>query len=219
VSRCAAASVDDVGLVRCSDKLRSEMIQKTQLGIKIEKFVKSGSLVPDELVREVVLSQLQSCDADRQGFILDGFPRNLSQAQFLDSSYENKIIGVNIMLDRDVTIQKLLGRRLCSRCHGNFNTAHVVNGLFDMPSILPMKEDCAKFNDTNSPGTECKLIRRDDDTPAIIANRLNDFEQNNAALLAHFRDRRLLMDFQVRKGVKDTDQLFREMENFAASCT
>lgn len=182
------------------------MKKSSSLGNRISQYLKTGSLVPDDLVNEVVLEHLHACDAQKKGILLDGFPRTLSQAKFLDDNYKEKLTAVNIVLDRDVTVQKLLGRRLCTVCGGSFNVAHIVDAQFDMPAILPDKRTC-KMGDACVPNLVC----RDDDSPEIIANRLKDFEKNIEPLLAHYRAKNSLKEFTVKKGIKDTDQLFEMM--------
>jgi adenylate kinase len=188
--------------------MRDEMRSGTDTGKRIESFVKSGALVPDALVNHLVLNALAAADRDTRGLILDGFPRTLSQAEFLERNYQGHLVAVNIILDRDVTIQKLLGRRICTTCGGSFNTAHIVRDEYDMPAILPSSETCKRVP------CEPKLVCRDDDTPQIIATRLNDFEKNVDPLLKFYRQRNLLLDFVVKKGIKDSDQLGTALDSF-----
>lgn len=189
--------------------MRDEIKSGSDLGKQIESFVKGGKLIPDKVVNEFVLNALRNSDETNKGLLLDGFPRNLSQAEYLEKNYKGHVIAVNIILDREVTIQKLLGRRLCTKCGGSFNTAHIVKDHYDMPAILPSKESC-KFGESCEP----TLISRDDDTPEIITNRLNDFEKNIDPLLKFYRERSLLLDFVVHKGIKDTGMLWHKMESF-----
>ena len=82
----------------------------------------------------------------KDGYILDGFPRTIDQAKYLDKyikESDNKLISpINIILDKEIAIRKLLGRRNCKTCGESFNIAHIVEGMYDMPAILPNKEKC-----------------------------------------------------------------------------
>jgi adenylate kinase len=122
---------------------------------------------------------------------------------------EKKLIAVHIMLDREVTIQKLLGRRLCKTCAKSFNTAHIVERGFDMPAILPDQKTC-QFTRGNQ---KCEPIfeRRDDDTAQVIEKRLEDFDARNNCILEFYRERNALRSFEVKKGVKDVDSLWKAM--------
>ena len=190
--------------------MRQEISNNTAFGQTIAPIVRSGGLVGDDLIADLVLQHLPLCDQRQQGFILDGFPRTLIQAKTLSSAYKEDVIAVNIVLDRQVTIAKLLGRRLCKTCGGSFNTAHIVEGDYDMPAILPNPKTCRMG------ANNCKvdLIQRDDDRQEIIEQRLQTFENNIEPILQYYQAKNRLLHFQVKKGVKDIDRLWLAMSSF-----
>jgi adenylate kinase len=185
----------------------------TILGLQIAPLLKAGKLVPDHLVNSIVLDVLSKYDKDGYSFILDGFPRTVNQAQFLHTEYANKqkhpLVAVNITLNEDVTIQKLLGRRICSKCKQNFNVAHIVRNSYDMPAILPTQASCPE----KRVAEECakEFITRDDDSYEIIQQRLKDYQTKVHPLLQFYADQKALVNFEVYKGVKDVDALFHAM--------
>ena len=127
----------------------------------------AGKLVSDETVNQIVLDALSSKNKD--GFILDGYPRTIEQAKFLHQHFvlpnRSPILAINITLDRDVTIQKLLGRRFCRTCGGSFNIASIMDRGFDMPAILPNSKNCPFFTQGKC---EPQMVKRNDDTHEVI---------------------------------------------------
>ncbi len=189
--------------------MRHEMKIQSPMGMNISRFVNSGKLIPDDVVNGFVAQALK--DMGNRGFILDGYPRTRSQALFLENNYcsAHNVVAVNIVLDRKIIIEKLLGRKICGKCGGNFNTAHIVNDQFDMPAIMPDKDHCIL-------GVHCKpeLVSRIDDTSETIMTRLLDYERNMGPLLQFYEERNQLLSFYVEKGVKDTPKLWKAMHEF-----
>lgn len=174
--------------------------------------LKSGKLVSDEIVNHIIKEELREVQSNQKGFILDGFPRTLSQARYLNTMYsceKKEIFAINITLDREVTVAKLLGRVQCRTCGRPFNTANIVDRGFDMPAILPDRETCPQ----NTLWTQCDPIfdRRDDDTVTTIQTRLAEFDSLNQNILHFYSSRNCLRNFDVRRGIKDTDDLWKLM--------
>ena len=158
----------------CSgDLLRQAVSQGTDLGKKAKSFMDKGDLVPDNLVSQLILERISQPDVE-DGFILDGYPRNINQATELDrmlSSNQHRIDQV-IYLDanQEIIIQRLTGRRLCSGCQANFHTKN-------MP---PKKEGICDY---------CggKLYRRADDNEQTIKNRLKVYHQETSSVIDYYR--------------------------------
>lgn len=168
----------------------------------------AGHLIPDQLANDLVIDTISNAfeKGTYKGILLDGYPRTVEQAKFFDESYvvhnKNPLKVVDIKLDNKVAVAKLLGRRICSACSGSYNTAHIVTDGYDMPAILPNASTCKL-------GSMCKqdLVKRDDDTEATIATRLDQHEKNSQPILEYYTKQGVLQTFNVYKGVKDVDAL------------
>lgn len=170
----------DHGLPQVStgDLLRRAVADKTPLGLKAKQAMDAGELVSDDVVLGMIKERIAQADA-RRGFVLDGFPRNTSQALSLDAL----LAELGLTLDRvvlmdvdfDILMKRLTGRRTCS------TTGAVLNIYFSSPAEL---EACR-----NSGG---ELLQRDDDNEATIRNRLQVYERQTAPLVDYYTKKGLL---------------------------
>ena len=171
---------NDHGLPQVStgDLLRRAVADKTPLGLKAKKVMDAGELVSDEIVLGMIKERLAQPDAKR-GFILDGFPRNASQANSLDTLLaELKLTLDRVVLmdvDFEILMKRLTGRRTCS------TTGAVLNVYFSSPAEL---EACRKSGG--------ELLQRDDDNEATIRNRLQVYERQTAPLVDYYKKKGLL---------------------------
>ena len=167
--------------ISTGDIFREEIKKGSELGKKVEGYLKKGELVPDEIVIEVVREKIKSLD----NFILDGFPRTVNQAIALDKMVKIDAI-IKINAHSEVLIEKISGRRICSnpKCDGNYNIAGVhktINGIeYILPPLLP-KEDM-KCDKCGSP-----LIQRDDDKPEVVRERLRIYEEQSRPVLDYYK--------------------------------
>lgn len=192
-------------ILSTGDMIRSEIVNNTKLGREAKEASEKGLLVPDSLVTEVVLSKLE--DSSRvnynDGFILDGYPRTLNQARTLS---EHDLLSpttvVNVDLAQDVIIEKLLGRRVCSKCGTSYNLANVidVDRGYNMPAMLPLK------------GCLNTLEKRADDTLEVIQRRLEIYEKETGPLIEWYEERGLLVHFKVKNGMKDLPSLIKKIK-------
>jgi adenylate kinase len=159
--------VDEYGVehVTTGDALRANKDVETEHGTPRE-YMEAGELVPDPVVNEIVETAL----ADADGFVLDGYPRNLSQAEYLDDITDLDLVAL-LDVDRSELVERLTGRRVCSECGANY---HV------------------EFNPPEEPGVcdECggDLIQRDDDNEETVKERLNVFEENTQPVIDYYED-------------------------------
>ena len=164
--------------VSTGDLLRKAVADKTPLGLRAKKIMDAGELVSDEIVLGMIKGRLAAADAKR-GFLLDGFPRNTSQADSLDTlltTLELKLDSVVLMdVEFDILMKRLTGRRTCSK------TGAVLNIYFSSPAEL---EACKKAGG--------ELLQRDDDKEATIRNRLQVYERQTAPLIDYYTKRGLL---------------------------
>ena len=144
------------------------------------KFVEKGLLVPDSIVNKIVEKALKDKRCSK-GFILDGYPRTIDQADFLEGSLQNlqKKIGmvINLAASEDTIISRLAARRLCSKCGAGYNIV----------TMKPKKEGiCDKCGS--------HLIQRKDDQPETIKKRVNVYNKDTAPVLEYFRKRGLISE-------------------------
>ncbi|MFH1397830.1 MAG: adenylate kinase [Candidatus Omnitrophota bacterium] len=158
--------------ISTGDLLRQNVANNTSLGTQAKDFMNKGALVPDELVTQMLIDRLDQPDIEK-GFILDGYPRNLTQAKRLDEVLEDKRSSINkvIYLDASepVIIQRITGRLVCRFCSANF---HVKN----MPPKKSMVCDHC--------GGE--LYQRSDDKEETIKKRLEVYRQEVTCLIDYY---------------------------------
>jgi adenylate kinase len=164
--------------ISTGDLLRKAVADKTPLGQRAKRLMDAGELVPDDVVLGMIKGRIGAADAKR-GFILDGFPRNTSQADSLDTllaTLDLKLDCVVLMdVDFDILMKRLTGRRTCSK------TGAVLNIYFSSPAEL---EACKKAGG--------ELVQREDDNEETIRNRLQVYERQTAPLVDYYTQKGLL---------------------------
>lgn len=162
--------------ISTGDMLRAAVREGTDLGRKAAELMAAGSLVPDDIMIGIVDERLGSDDTTQRGYILDGFPRTVDQAEALAKITSERPLDVVVDLDvpQDVVLARLAGRRVCSDCAANYSV--------DAPPRYGWVCD-------NCGGD---VVQRDDDTPAAIEKRLAAYEEKTAPLIAWYRERGLL---------------------------
>lgn len=200
----SAEMVKKYGIPQIStgDMLRSAVKAGTPLGRQAQEYMKKGELVPDMLVIELIRERIQQADAAK-GFILDGFPRTVPQAQSLDKMLESMNIYLSSVLKIEVgkaiLLKRLTGRRVCTGCGATFN----------IDTMKPQKEGvCDKC------GKE--LIQRPDDRPETIENRLMVYQKDTAPLIEFYEKKSLLRRVQCEGEYDDVlTRLFAALEKVA----
>src|SRR3990170_5756510 len=180
--------------ISTGDILRANVRSKTQLGLKAKEFMDKGSLVPDDIVVGMVVARINEEDA-RAGFILDGFPRNINQAEVLEKTLSSmgKSIGsvIGIEVDRKELVRRLSGRRVCRKCGASY---HVI---FSPPVNIGMCDKC---------GSE--IYQRDDDKEETIEARLKVYEQETLSLASMVSKRSL---YRPIDGIGGVDQITKSI--------
>lgn len=180
--------------ISTGDIFRENIKNGTELGKKAKEYMDAGNLVPDELVCDLVVDRLKQDDC-KEGYILDGFPRTIPQAEALTAALakDNDAIdyALEIFLEDQAIIDRMSGRRVCKSCGATF---HVVN-------IPPKKEGICD---------ECEgeLITRDDDVPETVKKRLNVYHEQTAPLIDYYKEQGIL---RVIDGLKGLDTCFKEI--------
>lgn len=161
--------------ISTGDAFRLAMKQETPLGLEAKKYVDQGLLVPDEITIGIVRERLQQPDCEK-GFLLDGFPRTISQAEALDEimSGMGKTIDhvINLKVDRSLLLARLTGRRICKSCGATY---HV---LFNPPARDNVCDKCSG-----------ELYQRSDDTEEKVGTRLDEYTSKTAPLLEYYRNK------------------------------
>ncbi len=175
--------------------LREAVRKSTKIGKEAENYMKRGELVPDEIVINILISKLKE-DNIGQNFILDGFPRTENQAIGLDKELKSFGKPIELVLyfntSDEVAIQRLSGRRICSKCGANY---HIVNRK---PRI---EGKCDKCNSD--------LIQRDDDKPEVVKQRLKVYKKQIEPLLDYYNNKNIVEELD---GNKKASKVFLEVE-------
>mgnify|MGYP002640079980 CR=1 FL=1 len=153
----------------------------TELGLKAKGYIDAGKLVPDEVTIDLVKDRLGKDDCKNGGFLLDGFPRTIPQAEALSGFCEMDMV-INFKADPEVIIQRLSGRRVCKKCGATF---HAVN-------IKPKQEGIC-----DACGGE--LYQRDDDKPEAIKQRLIVYEEQTAPLIGYYKEKGILKEITINE--------------------
>lgn len=172
------------------DLLRAAVAARTPLGLAADRYMRAGELVPDELVFEILGERLAQPDA-RSGFLLDGFPRNLSQAETLDRRTPIDVV-ISFELPDDELVRRLSGRWTCPKCQSVY---HVVSH--------PPRDSGRCDRD----GTE--LVQRPDDRPEAVVTRLKVYAEKTAPLLDYYRARGLLRPIDANGTVESVYERLR----------
>jgi adenylate kinase len=166
--------------ISTGDMFRAAVRAGTEFGRKAKEYMDAGELVPDEVVIGVVRERLDQDDTKNRGFILDGFPRNVEQAEALDDMVEPKGLDVAVDLDVDteVVLRRLASRRVCENCGTNYSV------------------DSPPQNNWTCDVCGHRVMQREDDTEVAIARRLALYEQDTEPLIAWYlaRDKLVIVN-------------------------
>ena len=169
------------------DIFRSEIAAKSELGLKAQEYVKSGKLVPDSVVTEMVAGKLEF---NGSNYLLDGFPRNLEQAQALAGFLKPQKAHIDLVLylnlDSTEVLKRLTSRRVCLKCGEVFNTAT------HPPKVEGKCDACGG-----------EVVQRDDDTDATVKKRLMVFEDLTHPLVAYYKAEQVFHEVNAAKSPED----------------
>ena len=177
--------------ISTGDIFRANIRDNTELGKKAKEYMDKGLLVPDELTCDLVMSRISEADC-KDGFVLDGFPRTIPQADALTKALEEKGMSMDAAVDIEVPdeniIGRMAGRRFCPKCGATY---HVV--------ALPPKEEGICDNDGE------KLVIRDDDKEETVRNRLSVYHKETQPLIDYYKKAQIL---KTVDGTKTADEVF-----------
>ena len=173
--------VDQYGLLHLSsgDILRRERAEGSELGKQAQGYMDAGTLVPDDLIVEMMSNAVKAAPA--RGYVLDGFPRTVNQAEALDRALEGNEAGIdvvmNLQVDDGVVVERITGRRSCPQCGAVY---HVVN--------MPPKQEGVCDHDGAA------LVQRPDDTAEVVKNRLATYYEQTKPVVDYYRAKRTVHD-------------------------
>ena len=170
--------------ISTGDLFRYNIKNETDLGKQVKAILASGDLVPDSITIAMVEDRFKDDDA-RKGFILDGFPRTIPQADALAGMTKLDAV-VNFVLDKESIVKRLSGRRMCK------STGRIYHIEYNPPQVEGIDDE------TGEP-----LIQRDDDKEDAIMNRLDVYEAQTAPLIEYYREKGLLIDIDACKSPEE----------------
>ncbi len=187
--------------ISTGDIFRANVSEGTELGIAAKKYMDAGDLVPDEVTVGMVRDRIAQPDAER-GFLLDGFPRNVAQADRLDEilgGLSRKLdVVLELVVDTDEVVRRLSGRRTCRSCN------HVWHLDFDPPAVETVCDIC-----------DGELYQRDDDRETTIRHRLEVYAEQTEPLIAFYAGRGILVGIDATGPVDDvTDRAVEALRRF-----
>ena len=195
----AAYIVDeyDIPHISTGDMFREAIKNETSLGKEANSYIEKGNLVPNEVTNGIVKERLEENDVKEKGFLLDGYPRTINQAETLDENLSlagRELDGViYVKVDTDVLMERLTGRIICSNCGATYHK------LFNPPKVEDTCDQCG--------GKE--FYQREDDKPETVKRRIEVNEGLTNELLNYYSDRNLIITIN---GLGTPDEVFEEVK-------
>jgi len=176
--------------ISTGDIFRNNIKNGTELGRKAKEYIDRGMLVPDEITIKIVEERLKEADC-KNGFILDGFPRTIPQAEALEDVLSRMGISldlvVNIFVTDEKIIERLSGRRVCQKCGKSYHIK------YNPPSVEGECDDC-----------KSKVIQRDDDKEETVVSRIKTYHRQTEPLIDYYRKKGLLLTVEGQEKIEDT---------------
>ncbi|ACA53909.1 adenylate kinase [Clostridium botulinum] len=182
--------------ISTGDIFRANIKEKTPLGIEAKRYMDNGQLVPDEVTIGIVKDRLTKDDCDN-GFLLDGFPRTVAQAEALDEFLKgiNKELDVALLIKvpEEFILERMTGRRVCTSCGASYHIR------FNPPKIEGKCDIC-----------DNELIQRKDDTEATVKERLEVYSKQTYPLINYYKDNGIISEVN---GTESIDEVFGNISN------
>jgi adenylate kinase len=184
---------EKLGLTHLStgDILRDAVKNKTELGLKAEEYMNRGDLVSDELIIGLIEDKIKSGEL-KSGFILDGFPRNLPQAEALKDMLTENMVDLDkailFFVEDEEIVQRMSGRRSCPKCKAGYNMN--VDGL-------------KPANDSLCDNDGCELMQREDDKEETVRNRLEIYKTQTQPIEEYYRSESILEEINAQTNPED----------------
>ena len=189
--------------ISTGDLVRAEISSGSLTGLRIREATNRGHLLDDAVILALLTQRLALPDCSA-GFLLDGYPRRLSQASALESLYALDLV-VNLVLRKDILVRKLSARRVCGGCGRGYNVADINEGEYVMPPLMPRVRGVCD-------ACEGELVQRSDDTEGVVKERLRIYEEETMPLVEFYERQGRLVRFEVFKGVQDVPRLLSTID-------
>ncbi len=179
--------------ISVGDLFRKAIKDETELGKRIQGYVSSGDLVPDEIVIELVKNRLEEDDC-KKGFLLDGYPRTVAQAEAMEK-FKKIDAALNFVAPDEEIMSRIGGRRTCSKC----------GAIYHIKNIPPKVEGiCDRCRG--------KLIQRSDEKPQVIKNRLVVYREKTKPVIDYLRKKGSLVDIDAHYNIEEIDKIISQCE-------
>jgi adenylate kinase len=186
--------------IATGNMLRDAVREQTELGLKAKEYMERGDLVPDDLIIAMILERLRAPDTQK-GFILDGFPRTVAQAEALDQALEQlgRSLAAALLIDvpEEEVIRRLSGRRVCVKGQHNFHVE------YDPPK-----------HDERCDLDGSRLVTREDDRPEVVQHRLEEYREKTRPLIGYYEKRGILRRVD---GTRSADEVHDQIRATLAS--
>jgi adenylate kinase len=180
--------------ISTGDIFRKNLKEGTKLGLEAKGFMDRGELVPDSLVVDIVIDRLSNDDVVN-GYLLDGFPRTVVQAEslneYLEKNEDSLDFVLNIKVDPNVLVERAVGRRICKNCGATYHVK------FNQPKVEGICDKCSG-----------QLYQRADDNEETVANRIKVYMDETSPLIDYYSKKKLLIDID---GQKDIMEVFTDI--------
>ena len=178
--------------ISTGDIFRANIKNNTELGQKAKTYMDKGELVPDELVVDLIMDRFKEADC-ANGYVLDGFPRTIPQAEALAANNEAVDFAINVEVPDENIINRMSGRRACVGCGATYHIQ------FNAPKVEGVCDTCGE-----------KLILRDDDKPETVKNRLSVYHEQTQPLIDYYSKKGVLAEVD---GTQAMDDVFNAIVN------
>ncbi|CAI3937639.1 adenylate kinase [Commensalibacter papalotli (ex Botero et al. 2024)] len=192
-----------IAQISTGDMLRAEVKAESDIGKLAKKIMDNGELVPDDLIVSMIQKRIQVDDC-KNGFILDGFPRSLGQAEALDTMFASQNMQLDAVLslevDEEVLAERISGRFSCAKCGASYHK------LFKQPKVDKVCDSCGST----------EFVSRADDNKETVLARLETYRKQTAPLLPYYQKKNCLYAINGMKSVdevtKDIDQVLKQIK-------
>ncbi len=187
--------IPDIIHISTGDIFRENLKNETPLGLKAKTYMDKGELVPDNVTIDMVRDRLNRDDVRDHGFILDGFPRTMSQTKALTSITEIDLLLL-LEVPREIIVKRILGRFSCQECHTLYNVYTLP------PKVEGVCDKC---------GSEITFEQRSDDNEETLKNRLDAYEKNAKPIIKYYNELGKLKNVNAENTLKFTDSDIKEI--------
>ncbi len=185
----------NIAHISSGDIFRENLKNNTSLGQKVKQYIDKGALVPDEITNDVMMDRLKMDDVQKNGCILDGYPRTLKQAEYLSQGFKiDRVLLFNV--DKELLKKRILGRYSCSKCNAIYNKF-----------LLPPKKEgiCDKC------GAAIKFEQRSDDNAETFKKRLEVYESTADQLIAYYKKQKILKEIKTENTLELPDKEIKKL--------